>query len=203
MYTPATFEMDLPGAQKLMRENGFATVVATHDGRMEATHLPIQYSPNGGRYGTLTGHFARSNPLGDAIANRETLVIFNGPHAYVSPSWYTQHPAVPTWNYQAVHAYGIAQLVHDSDALYDIVKDLCDTYEAAQPKPWQLESVTDQQFMSRMLDAIVGFHIVIDRLEAKSKISQNRSERDRSAVADALRDNPHTRPVSEAMDLDV
>src|SRR5438132_1080087 len=114
MYIPPAFRIeDLPCLHAIMRENSFATLVTGAGGELCATHIPILLDPNRGKFGTLTGHVAKANTHWESLrGNVEALVIFQGPHAYVSPSWYKTQ-AVPTWNYVAVHAYGRPRLIED------------------------------------------------------------------------------------------
>jgi transcriptional regulator len=117
----------------------------------------------------------------------EVLAIFQGPHAYISPSWYEAELAVPTWNYVAVHAYGIATLIEEDAALTRMLGELVHTFEAGLPNPWRFQLPTE--FTERMLRGIVGFRIEITRLEGKLKLSQNRSAADRKGAVTALQRN--------------
>jgi transcriptional regulator len=113
------------------------------------------------------------------------LAVFSGPHAYISPTWYEAENVVPTWNYTAIHVYGKARLVHDMDALLQIVQASIAVYEAAMPKPWSLDA--DEAFVDRLLPQIVGFRIDIEKLESKFKLSQNLPVERREKVIRALR----------------
>jgi transcriptional regulator len=186
MYLPNSFREDDPALlHELMRQNNFAILVTQHDGAPFATHLPFMIDAQRGPHGTLLAHMARANPQWrDFAAGREALVIFQGPHAYISPSWYAAMPSVPTWNYAIVHAYGVPRIVEDHDRLYEILKRLVDTHEAAFEQPWRMELPDD--YMDKMMRAIVGFEIEITRLEGKLKLSQNRSAIDQRQVVAAL-----------------
>lgn len=186
MYIPKSFrEDDVSVLHRLMQTYSFATLVTQHDGAPYATHLPLMLCPDEGPFGTLIGHMARANPQWrDFDAEREVLVIFQGPHTYVSPSWYTVQPSVPTWNYAAVHAYGAPRLIEDEAELYEALQQLAQTYEAPREQPWTLSGPDD--FMRKMMRAIVGFAIPISRLEGKYKLSQNRSPEDRVQVVQQL-----------------
>jgi transcriptional regulator len=188
MYIPNLFrEDDLSVLHPLMQTYSFATLVTQHDGVPYATHLPLTLRPEEGPFGTLIGHMARANPQWrdfDVDGEREVLVIFQGPHTYVSPSWYTVQPSVPTWNYVAVHAYGVPRLIEDEAALYEALQGLVQTYEASQEQPWTLHGPDD--FLRKMMRAIVGFAIPITRLEGKYKMSQNRSPEDQERVVQQL-----------------
>jgi transcriptional regulator len=187
MYIPKMFcEDDLGTLHGLMQQYSFATLITLRDGLPVASHLPLVLRPNQGPSGTLLGHMARANPQWhDFAPDTEVLAIFQGPHAYVSPSWYTVHPSVPTWNYAVVHAYGIPCLIDDAGELHDLLRSLVHTYEAPRSKPWPFE--LPAAYLHRMMQGIVGFTMPISRLEGKYKLSQNRPVEDRQRVAAALR----------------
>jgi transcriptional regulator len=167
-----------------MRENSFATVVTAAGGVPFASHVPVLIDGQSVEGGLkIRGHFARANPhpLADG---EEMLAIFLGPHGYVSPSWYEGPRNVPTWNYVAVHAYGRVRQLGQSEARA-VVKDLTDLHERTAAAPWRMESLPDD-YVEKMLTAIVGFEIAVDRLEGKMKLSQNRSPEDQRRVRDQL-----------------
>lgn len=186
MYVPKAFrEDDIRTLHALMRQYSFATLVSQHDGRPFASHLPLLLQERAGPHGTLVGHMARANPQWRHFeTGEEVLAIFQGPHAYVSPSWYGTHPSVPTWNYAAVHAYGRPQCIDDPEAVRALLGDLVQMYEAPLPQPWAFELPGD--FVANMIRAIVAFTMPITRLEGKYKLSQNRSVDDQHRVVDAL-----------------
>jgi transcriptional regulator len=150
----------------------------------------------------LQAHLARGNQqVADLEAGGEALAIFMGPHAYISPSWYRAGPAVPTWNYTAVHAYGEARAIRDPDWLRDLVTRLSDRHEAREPTPpWRMQDLP-QPFLAAMLSGIVGVEIAVSRLEGKFKLSQNRPAHDRPAIAAALerRDDADSHAVARLM----
>jgi transcriptional regulator len=185
MYIPAAFREDrLDVLHDLIRQNSFGTMVSHGAQGMVASHLPLLLDSERGPNGTLRGHVARANPHWQEFQDEaEVLVIFTGPHAYISPSWYQAELSVPTWNYAAVHAYGVPRLV-EGDELYDILEAMVRTYEAPLDKPWALQ--LPDHFLSRMMKAIVGFEIRITRLEGKLKLAQNRSSADQQGVVEAL-----------------
>ena len=186
MYIPNSFrEDDHSLLHDLMRQHNFGILVTQRDGTPFATHLPFLLDAERGPHGTLLAHMARANPQWrDFAAGQAALVIFQGPHAYVSPSWYEVAPSVPTWNYAVVHAYGVPRIVEDRSALYQMLKTLVDTHESTFERPWPMELPED--YLDKMMHAIVGFEIAITRLEGKLKLSQNRGENDRRHVAEAL-----------------
>lgn len=197
MYIPAPFrEERLDVLHETIRQHSFATLVSNGPNGLIATHLPILLDATRGMFGTLVGHMARENPHWQALdGNQESTVIFQGPHAYVSPTWYTTPYAVPTWNYVAVHAYGRPRLVEDDAGLYGIVAETVQVYEAQFDYAWDLAARRD--FAEKLLKNIVGFEIEITRLEGKRKLSQNRSRADQEGVIAGLTDQGD--PVGTAL----
>lgn len=130
---------------------------------------------------------ARANSQWQTAAGQQVLVIFHGPHAYVSPTWYEAQNVVPTWNYIAVHAYGLLRLVEDHDRLREIVSQTVRQYESPRPQPWSMDS-PDPEFIHKLLPAIVGFEIDIERLEGKWKLNQNHPCERREKVIRGLRE---------------
>jgi transcriptional regulator len=190
MYTPPAFREDEPVAlMQVMREARLATLVtATVDGLM-ATPLPLILDPGEGPHGTLHGHLARANPQWQAAVTGEALVIFSGPDAYVTPSWYASKAehgkVVPTWNYAAVHAYGRPEFYEDEERLLAVVSRLTDLHEGTRDAPWAV-SDAPPPFVRAQLKGIVGLKLGIARIEGKIKMSQNRPEADRAGVAAGL-----------------
>jgi transcriptional regulator len=195
MYMPKLYrEDDLATLHALMRDYSFATLVTQHEGAPFATHLPFILEAEEGPYGTLLGHMARANPQWrDFDASQEVLVIFQGPHTYVSPSWYEVELSVPTWNYAAVHAYGTPHLITDYDACYTLLDTLVRTHETQFARPWLFQLPED--YVRKMMQGIVAFVIRITRLEGKFKLSQNRSLTDQQNVAATLQQSAD--PVSQ------
>lgn len=175
MYTPSHFAAnDVAAIESLIHDNAFGAMISVVNGSPQVTHLPFLYDP---RQHVLLGHVARANPHWQALAAApETLVIFQGPHAYVSPTWYGETGGVPTWNYVVAHVRGAASVFTDVERLHTVVATLSETYEAGFAKPW------DGAYDSRKLKAIVGIEIRITHIEAKFKLSQNRPAEDRAAV---------------------
>lgn len=191
MYRPGHFsEERIDVLAELVRQNPFATLVSLGPDGLLATHVPLLWDADRAPYGTLRGHFARPNPHAQLASSPvDTLVIFTGPNAYVSPSWYPSKEehgkVVPTWNYAAVHAYGPLRLIDDVEWLRTLVTRLTDRHEATFAKPWR---VTDAPgaFLDAVLRGIVGVEIEITRLEGKWKLSQNRPEADQQGMIDGL-----------------
>ena len=167
-----------------MRVHSFITLVSILDGAPFASHVPVVVRRDGDAV-TIHGHLARANPHWHAFTG-ESLAIFTGPHAYISPSHYEQRESVPTWNYIAVHAAGPVQALHAADgaeALENEVRAVIRAYEGAYEQQWDSLS---ERYRAGMLQGIVGFILTVTRLEGKVKLSQNRSLADQHRVADAL-----------------
>ena len=203
MYIPKAFrEDDIDTLHAFMREYSFATLVTQQNGELFASHLPFLLDAEHRPYGTLIAHMARANPQWRTFAEtQEALAIFQGPHTYISPSWYEDDVAqsVPTWNYAVVHAYGTPHLIEDTTALYTLLQALVQKHESHFEKPWTLQPPGD--FMQNKMRAIVGFQIPITRLEGKYKLNQNRSVNDQVRVAATLEGNadPLSTDVAELM----
>lgn len=186
MYIPSHFyENDINLLHGVIKEYSFAILVTYHSAHPFASHLPFLLDAGRGEYGTLRAHMARANSQWqDFGSEQEALAIFQGPHAYISPSWYEAPLSVPTWNYIAVHVYGVPRLV-DENCLYIMLQDMVSTYEAGFASPWEFDLPGD--YVDKMLKAVVGFEIEITRIEGKLKLSQNRSEADIKNVVKELR----------------
>ncbi|OBZ07766.1 FMN-binding negative transcriptional regulator [Bacillus sp. FJAT-26390] len=169
MYIPSPFQIeDEEIIFDVMIKNSFATVISQHAGAPFATHLPLILDKANR---CLYGHFARPNPQWKDIQNQEVLAVFQGPHCYISPSWYESEMAVPTWNYVAVHVYGKVELIDDEHELLDALRQMVLKYEAPD-SPYQLDQV-DPDFIAGMSKGIQGFKISINKVEGKAKLSQN------------------------------
>ncbi|MBQ0896763.1 FMN-binding negative transcriptional regulator [Micromonospora sp. U56] len=190
MYVPAHFSADESAVRDLLTHHGAADLVtATADG-LVATMVPMLYDPDAGPHGALFAHLARNNDQWRQPVLGEALAILRGPDAYVSPGWYAtkaEHGrVVPTWNYVVVHAYG-ELVVHDDPAWVGaLVRRLTDKHEAGRPDPWSVDNAPEG-FVAGQLRAIVGVELRISRLEAKWKLSQNRSAADVDGVITGLR----------------
>lgn len=203
MYIPGHFDASEPAwCHRCIREASFALLVgADGAGVPFATHLPLRLDPDRGPLGTLEGHVARANPQWRHFASgRPVLAVFQGPHAYVSPSWYATRPGVPTWNYVAVHAYGVPALIEDSARVRALLARLTETYERGRSEPWRVDALPEA-YVAGMIRSIVAFEIPIDRLEGKAKLGQNRSLADRRGAIDGLRaaGDPGSRAVADLM----
>ena len=188
MYIPNHFkEVDPQIIRTLIEEFSFATLVTSGPHGPIATHLPIEVREETDGSLTILGHLARSNPQWETFSTHfEALCVVSGPHAYISPDWYGSS-GVPTWNYQAVHLYGRPVAVHDAAGIRDIMAPLISRHHRpATPdtvhEPLDLAAETVEALMR----AVVGFRISVERVEAKSKLSQNRNLEDRKTVIEQL-----------------
>jgi transcriptional regulator len=197
MYIPKSFEIsDEFVLDDFMTSNSFATLISTMHGTPFATHLPLIVDRTESPQRILLGHVARANPHWRAFdGKQEALAIFHGPHAYISPSWYTTSPAVPTWNYAVVHVYGVPRVVDDIGWLSHLVDRLVTIYEAGRSQPWP--GVLPAEFKSNLLKAIVGFVMPVERVEGKFKLGQNRPVEDQQGVVRHL--DASTDPVAQAL----
>ena len=186
MYIPNVYrEDDVEKLVAFMRANSFATLVSTLDGVLSASHIPLVVTLQD-KMVKLTGHLAKPNPQWKAFRTSDSLAIFTGPHAYISPSLYEKHESVPTWNYIAVHAYGIPQVITQGDSreLMDkMINEMIDRYGSDYKSQWHSLS---EGFREGMMNGIIGFEMVVTRLEGKYKLSQNRSQIDQHNVAHEL-----------------
>jgi transcriptional regulator len=189
MYRPQHFaENDAQRLQRVIWSHPLAILAHQGDGGPDADHLPLLFAESADGM-VLRGHVARGNPLARR-GGAAVLAIFRGPEAYVSPSWYpakAEHGrVVPTWNYVVVHAYGRLRTVDDPEWIRRHLEALTVEHEAAFERPWRIDDAP-ADFIDRLVGAVVGIEIVVERLEGKFKLGQNRDVRDRKAVADALR----------------
>jgi transcriptional regulator len=201
VYLPPHFtETDLEVLAAHIERHEFALVVSDGPSGLVASHVPILLERASEKW-RLLGHLARPNPQVAAFAaGGEALAIFSGPHAYVSPRWYEAGPAVPTWNYADVHAYGRVRLVEDDAWLRLFLRRLSQRFEASAAAPWRLDNLPAPYF-AQMLKGIVGFEITVTRLEGKFKLSQNRPAADRPRIIAALEaaDDAEARAVARLM----
>lgn len=185
MYQPAhrRFVVDDPVALLAdLVTRGPATLVTVGEGGLRASILPMLFDPADGPFGTLRGHLARPNPQWrDASPDVEALAILDGPDAYISPGWYEEKrltgKVVPTWNYTTVLAHGLLTARAEPEWLLDHVRRLVDRHERSQREPWSVDDAPNG-YIETMARGIVGLELRISRLEAKRKLSQNRSEAD-------------------------
>lgn len=198
MYAPAYYRVTDPATLiPFMIERDFATFI-THDGeRPVASHLLTEILRDDESV-IIRSHMSRANPQWKSLAAREALVIFGGPHTYISPRWY-DHVNVPTWNYQVVHAYGIPEIVSDDAQTRAHLKSIVDRYEKSAGD-YSLEKLPEE-FVRKEMKGLVVFQLRLTRLEASFKLSQNRNERDHANIIEELHQRPDeaSRAIAEAM----
>ncbi|GAA0453485.1 FMN-binding negative transcriptional regulator [Alkalibacillus silvisoli] len=180
MYTPKHYEVkDFEEIIEFIQKNSFGTIVSTNQGKPLATHVPLELHKKGSDY-YITGHLAYANSQWKTFNenNEQVLVIYQGPHAYISSSWYKTED-VPTWNYQAVHVYGTVSLMDEEELEEDLIR-LLHKYESHRQNPVLWKNFSSQT--KRQIKGIVGFKIKLEEVQAAYKLSQNRSEKDYEAI---------------------
>jgi transcriptional regulator len=193
MFVPAYFEETrLAVLHELVRNHPLATLVTLDQDGLNANHIPMELDPEPSPLGTLRGHVSRANPMWRKFsADVGTLVIFQGPETYITPSWYQTKQesgkVVPTWNYAVVHAYGPLRIVEDPVWLRTLVERLTDRHEAQRAEPWEVADAPED-YIKGQLGGIVGIEIPIARLIGKWKVSQNRPDADRKGVVRGLQE---------------
>jgi len=184
MYIPEHFRVrDQETAVAFMRANPFAILISQTPEGPFATHLPLAVHPEGERV-TLRGHVARANPHWQYLESQpQAFVIFHGPHAYISTANYLTRENVPTWNYGAVHVHGEARVFSEPEQLLPMLHDLIGTFEPRYAEQW---AELREEYRQRMLSHIVGFEITVTKIEAKLKLSQNRTKQEQENVISSL-----------------
>jgi len=187
MYIPGfnTFP-DKQEVLSFMRKYSFGTIITSVDNLPIATHLPFLIEEKDDQI-IISSHFAKANPQAFDVNGNTNLIIFTEPHAYISPKNYEKEANVPTWNYIAVHAYGKARLLQNKEGHFNLLERTIKNYEAEYFDQWQK---LPHEFKSKMIKGIVGFEIVVTDLQAKSKLSQNRSEVEKENIIHSLSENP-------------
>jgi len=200
MYVPTAFaEDDLAWQHAHIRAHSFGVITSVVDGRLTATHLPFLLDETCGSRGTLLAHMARANPHWHCFDGKtEALIVFAGPHGYISPTWYESTPAVPTWNYVAVHVHGTPVVKDDAAETRAHLARLAANFEAGRERPWRLEN-QPASFIDGIIHGVVAFEIPITRIEGKAKLSQNRPAADRAGVVAGLRADGET-ALADVMD---
>ena len=183
MYSPSYNRLeDRAELLEFMRANSFAVLVTGTGGTLHASHLPVMVHDHGQDI-VIDSHMAKNNAQWKEFFDDEVMLIFAGPHAYVSPRWYEERERVPTWNYAAVHAYGTPRVVEDRKKKYASQRRLI---EALDPKWLPQFDALRQDYVDRMLDGIVKFQSAVTRLDTRWKLSQNRSRREQELIAAEL-----------------
>lgn len=198
VYLPKSFATrDDSAIARLLNDYPFAMLVTATGAEPQISHLPLLHRSDPKPHGALIGHVARANPHWQLLTEHPSIAVFQGPHAYVSPSWYTEPAAmVPTWNYAVVHVHGTVELVEDRDATLATVNALTARFESERAAPWHLQ--LEGARLDAMLGAIVAFRMTITRIDAKFKLSQNRGTADRERVIAGLRAEEHPEATATA-----
>lgn len=198
MYIPKINVMtDREEMVAFMKQFSFATIITARDNFPVATHLPFLVSVQGDKI-ILTSHFAKANEQWAAVAENKVLVIFTEPHAYISPKNYEKELNVPTWNYISIHAYGQGRLVTQTDKVIEILEATIGNYEQAYMQQW---NSLPEDFKLKMIKGIVAFEIEVTELQAKQKLSQNKTETEQRRIINSLSDsdNDNERLIAEYM----
>ena len=197
MYIPKYFQInDQDIIYDFIERYSFATLFSQHNGEPYATHLPLILNKD---EGVLYGHFARPNGQWKDAENQQVLVVFQGPHCYISPSWYETTNAVPTWNYVAIHLYGKMEILEDDKVVFDSLNDLVNKYESPDSS-YNLNEV-EPSFIEGLSKGIVAFKIKITKMEAKAKLSQNHPVERQELVIEQLErtSNQDNRQIASLM----
>ena len=182
LYTPKYYRLeDKEKVKQVIEENSFATIVSNKDGVPTASHIPLLLHKDGNY---LSGHFARANKQWMDLNGQEVLAIFQGPHSYISPSWYETKDAVPTWNYVSVHVYGKVEIIEDSKEVKDLLSRMVDKYEG-KDSSYKLENVSST-YLDDLYKGIVCFRLTMERIESTAKLSQNHSIERKERVVNGL-----------------
>lgn len=198
MYIPSF--NNFPDGQEIiafMQRYSFATIVMIMNDRPEATHLPFLVKEENGKF-ILRSHFAKANPQSKQLLDKTSLVIFTEPHAYISPSNYEKEMNVPTWNYIAVHVYGQAKILDGAEEKAGLLKHTINTYEAAYMQQWDS---LPEDYKSKMMNGIIAFEIEVTDLQAKKKLSQNRTDTEQQNIIHSLEQSAdaNEREIAEYM----
>jgi transcriptional regulator len=200
MYIPKYYKIsDVNEIEEFIQMNSFATLVTTKQGKPIATHLPLMFNKKDDDY-YLTGHMAYGNPQWRTLESSEAvLVMFQGPNAYISSSWYS-HENVPTWNYQAVHIYGKANILEKEELIGDLTM-LLEKYEKHREKPILWDNLSPE-LLEKEMKGIVGFKIKIGEVQAAYKLSQNRNEVDYENIIHQLKneETPNSKQMAQLME---
>lgn len=199
MYIPSQYRNENhQEIREFLIENSFGILISRNHEKLLATHIPLELTIEKEGIVELTGHLSKENPQWKNFnENEEVLAVFPGPHSYVSSSWY-QHEEVPTWNYIAVHVYGILQIM-EKDELLDSLRKMVDKYEKNSDKPISVDRMSEKTM--RQINGIVGFKITVRDVQAVSKLSQNRNEQDYHNIVCQLEKSGNTQAVAVAEEM--
>jgi transcriptional regulator len=188
MYIPSAFAVTDPAKiAEVISAHNFGIMISKDGDSVFASHLPFLYRPDAGKHGLLASHLAKANRHWQLFNDHEeVLVIFNGPHAYISPNWYATQVAVPTWNYVTIHVYGKPRVISDAE-LNTVLEETVAKHESGLPEPWTTSYLPDD-LKAKLHQALVGFEIEITRVEGKFKLGQNRSKEDQEKMRSILQE---------------
>ncbi|MCG2611177.1 FMN-binding negative transcriptional regulator [Flavobacterium sp. SM15] len=199
MYIPELYKNEnAEEIKSFIKNNSFGILVNQTQGKLWGTHIPLELETNLQGKEVLFGHISKENPQGNSFEdNNEVLAIFNGPHSYISSSWY-DHENVPTWNYIAVHVYGKVRII-DGDELLFAMKKLVDKHESASKNPVRIERLSSETM--NQIKGITAFEIEITEIQAVSKLSQNRDDKNHIAIISELekKNDPNAHSIAQAM----
>ncbi|MDP5273575.1 FMN-binding negative transcriptional regulator [Chengkuizengella axinellae] len=197
MYTPKHFKIeDEQQIYEFLKQNSFGMLISSHD-RLSASHLPFSIDQKAKK---LYGHMARANQQWKELEGDEVLIIFQGPHAYISPQWYAEENTVPTWNYMAVHIYGKFVIQNNGETVMNQLESMVDTYESGFETPWKVD--ISSEYNQNLVKHIVGFEIEIKNIQCKFKLNQNHPiERRKNAIHGLRTTNQHESiQIADAME---
>jgi len=202
MYVQPAFAVnEHESLHALIRQRPLGTWIARNGTETTVNHVPFLLDDRRGEHGVLMAHVPRANPVWRGLSDSESIVVFHGPDAYISPSWYAskqEHDrVVPTWNYVVVQAHGVSQIIEDRDWLYTHLQKMTGTHELAIGSDWKIEDAPSD-YIDNMMKALVGIEIPISRLVGKFKMNQNRSDADKAGVIAGLRQSGESRSLEVA-----
>ncbi len=202
MYIPKNFlTTDQDEIISFITQYSFGTIITAKANHPTATHLPFLISKREDKV-ILTSHFAKANLQWEDLEENTILVIFNEPHAYISPKHYEKELNVPTWNYFSVHAYGHANLITEENQTFDVLEATINNYEIGYKQQWDN---LPQDYKVKLVKGIVAFEIVVTDLQAKKKLSQNKSEAEQNKIIDSLSlsEDKNERDVAKYMEQNI
>ncbi|NMH72228.1 FMN-binding negative transcriptional regulator [Bacillus sp. RO2] len=204
MYIPKQFRKEeTKEIIHFIRANSFGVLFSQHEGLPTATHLPFILSTEDDGSITLLSHMAKANPQWKTLDSKDALVVFSGPHAYISASWYEEENTVSTWNYVSAHAHGKVEVLQDDQTLLHILKEATDFYEKELEEPWRLEE--NLETVKSMLNGIVGLRIRVENLQGKWKLNQHHSIERKERVIQQLKKQTHydSKEIARLMELEL
>ncbi len=199
MYTPKHYRNEnIDKAIQFMERFNFGVMVSSESDKPVATHLPFVISKVNDKI-ILTSHFAKANEQAIKIEEKEILTIFSEPHAYISPKFYDKKQNVPTWNYLAVHTYGKVKIIRNEEAIFQILEQMISNFDSSYLEQWNELSYN---YKSKMAKGIIAFEIVVEEIQFKEKLSQNKTQKERNRIVSAFTQssNANENSIAEFMD---